>query len=91
MYDHGLSSGFSTLVRKLWLLFYMKLINNCDRCVNRNNPTSWTTLSSSKARILEFVWAPNINHGVKLSAMKFAQRVILVQTRGISDPRVCIL
>ena len=69
----------------------MALINDYDRCVNRNNPASWTTLSSSKARILEFVWAPNINHGVRLSAMKFAQRVILVQTRGISDPRVCIL
>lgn len=26
--------------------------------------------------------------GVKLSAMKFMQRVILVQTRGVSDPRV---
>ncbi|KAF8817559.1 hypothetical protein BYT27DRAFT_6817554 [Phlegmacium glaucopus] len=57
-------------------------------CINRNNPASWTTLSSSKARILEFVWAPHVNHGVKLSAMKFAQRVILVQTRGISDPRL---
>ena len=39
-------------------------------------------------RILELVWAPNVNNGVRLAAIKFAQRVILVQTRGINDPRV---
>lgn len=31
-----------------------------------------------------------VNAGVKLSAMKFVQRVILVQTRGVQDPRVVI-
>lgn len=36
------------------------------------------------------VWSPVVNIGVKLSAMKFVQRVILVQTRGVQDPRVVI-
>jgi hypothetical protein len=31
-----------------------------------------------------------MNEGVKLSAIKFVQRVILVQTRGVQDPRVVI-
>ncbi|KAF8159678.1 Symplekin tight junction protein C terminal-domain-containing protein [Crassisporium funariophilum] len=57
-------------------------------CTNRNNPAAWNTLSACKTRIIEFVWSPTINAGVRLSAMKFVQRVILVQTRGISDPRL---
>lgn len=36
------------------------------------------------------VWSPAVNIGVKLSAMKLVQRVILVQTRGVQDPRVVI-
>jgi symplekin len=58
------------------------------RCTNRANSTPWTTLSSCKARITELVWAPNVHVGIKLSALKFLQRVVLVQTRGVSDPRV---
>jgi len=58
------------------------------RCTNRANPEPWATLSSCKARITELVWAPNVNVGIRLSAMKFVQRVVLVQTRGVSDPRV---
>jgi len=57
------------------------------RCINRANWEPWTTLSSCKARITELVWAPNVNVGIRLSAMKFVQRVVLVQTR-VSDPRV---
>ncbi|TFK32777.1 Symplekin tight junction protein C terminal-domain-containing protein [Crucibulum laeve] len=57
-------------------------------CTNRNNPLAWNTLSTCKTRIIELVWAPKTNVGVRLSAMKFVQRVILVQTRGISDPRL---
>ncbi|OSD03106.1 hypothetical protein PYCCODRAFT_296574 [Trametes coccinea BRFM310] len=57
-------------------------------CVNRNNRRPWDILSQVKARILGFVWEPHVNNGVRLAAVKFMQRVILVQTRGISDPRL---
>lgn len=57
-------------------------------CTNRSNPSAWNTLSACKNRIIEFVWSQTVSVGVKLSAMKFVQRVILVQTRGISDPRL---
>ncbi|KAF8661382.1 hypothetical protein AX16_001475 [Volvariella volvacea WC 439] len=57
-------------------------------CTNRSNPAAWTTLSTCKARILEIVWTPNVGMGMKLSAVKFLQRVILVQMRGIPDPRL---
>ncbi|KAJ7583313.1 hypothetical protein C8J56DRAFT_953626 [Mycena floridula] len=42
-------------------------------------------LSACKSRILEFVWFVK-PMGTRLAALKFLQRVILVQTRGISDP-----
>ncbi|KAF9005927.1 Symplekin tight junction protein C terminal-domain-containing protein [Cyathus striatus] len=57
-------------------------------CTNRSNPSAWNTLATCKSRIIELVWSPVVNTGVRLSAMKFVQRVILVQTRGISDPRL---
>ncbi|KAJ7634117.1 Symplekin tight junction protein C terminal-domain-containing protein [Mycena polygramma] len=57
-------------------------------CTNHSNPAAWNTLSTCKARILDFVWAPATNNGVRLSSIKFLQRVILLQTRGISDPRL---
>ncbi|KAJ7672658.1 Symplekin tight junction protein C terminal-domain-containing protein [Mycena rosella] len=57
-------------------------------CTNHSNPASWATLSTCKARILDFVWASTTTNGVRFSSIKFLQRVILVQTRGISDPRV---
>lgn len=60
----------------------------CPRCVNRNNRRPWDILIQTKAKIIEFVWAPNTNSGVRLAALKFMQRVILVQSRGINDPRV---
>ncbi|KAF7972766.1 hypothetical protein HWV62_17146 [Athelia sp. TMB] len=57
-------------------------------CNNRNLRPQWDTLSQCKARILEFVWTPHVNSGIKLSAVKFMQRLILVETRGVSDPRL---
>ncbi|KAK2463684.1 hypothetical protein APHAL10511_004435 [Amanita phalloides] len=57
-------------------------------CTNRSNPSAWNTLTSCKARILDLVWSNAASTGVKLSAIKYLQRVILVQTRGISDPRL---
>ena len=58
------------------------------RCLNRNNRKPWDTLTQAKGRILEMVWTPHVNAGLRLSAVKFMQRVILVQTRGVNDPRV---
>ncbi|TDL24074.1 hypothetical protein BD410DRAFT_767966 [Rickenella mellea] len=57
-------------------------------CTNRQQRQLWDLLIQGKAKILEFVWAPNVSNGVKLAAVKFMQRVILVQTRGVSDPRL---
>ncbi|KAJ7115848.1 Symplekin tight junction protein C terminal-domain-containing protein [Mycena epipterygia] len=57
-------------------------------CTNHSNPAAWNTLSACKTRILDFVWAPTTTNGVRFSSIKFLQRVILVQTRGISDPRL---
>ena len=58
------------------------------RCSNRNARDLWQVLSQAKTRILELVWSPTATHGLKFAAIKFMQRAILVQTRGISDPRV---
>ncbi|EMD39061.1 hypothetical protein CERSUDRAFT_133852 [Gelatoporia subvermispora B] len=57
-------------------------------CANRNFRQQWDILSQAKARILEFVWSPHVTSGIKFAAVKFTQRVILVQTRGNSDPRL---
>ncbi|KAJ6518677.1 Symplekin tight junction protein C terminal-domain-containing protein [Mycena sanguinolenta] len=57
-------------------------------CTNHSNPAAWNTLSTCKARIIEFVWAPTTSNGVRFSSVKFLQRIILLQTRGISDPRL---
>ncbi|KAF8216368.1 Symplekin tight junction protein C terminal-domain-containing protein [Mycena galopus ATCC 62051] len=57
-------------------------------CTNHSNPAAWNTLSTCKARIIEFVWAPATSNGVRFSSIKFLQRVILLQTRSISDPRL---
>ncbi|KXN86580.1 Symplekin [Leucoagaricus sp. SymC.cos] len=57
-------------------------------CINRSNPNPWHTLTACKNRIIDLVWSTVVNAGVRLSAMKFAQRVVLVQTRGVQDPRL---
>ncbi|KZV71528.1 hypothetical protein PENSPDRAFT_751633 [Peniophora sp. CONT] len=58
-------------------------------CQNRNARPQWETLNASKARILNFVWTTQpVAAGVRLAAVKFMQRVILVQTRGVADPRL---
>ncbi|KAJ7583294.1 Symplekin tight junction protein C terminal-domain-containing protein [Mycena floridula] len=56
-------------------------------CKVTSNPSAWEKLSACKSRILEFVWSVK-PMGTRLAALKFLQRVILVQTRGISDPRL---
>ncbi|CAK5273974.1 unnamed protein product [Mycena citricolor] len=57
-------------------------------CANTTNSVPWNTLLSCKARVIDLVWNPTTVTGVRLSALKFVQRVILVQTRGVSDPRL---
>ncbi|KAI6016044.1 Symplekin tight junction protein C terminal-domain-containing protein [Pisolithus microcarpus] len=57
-------------------------------CSNRTQRQQWDLLSQCKTRILDFARSPTTNTGVKLSAVKFVQKVILLQTRGISDPRL---
>lgn len=45
-------------------------------------------MNSAKSRILEMVYAQHTPAGARIAAIKFMQRVILVQTRGVTDPRV---
>ncbi|KAI5992588.1 Symplekin tight junction protein C terminal-domain-containing protein [Pisolithus orientalis] len=58
------------------------------QCSNRTQRQQWDLLTQCKTRILDFVRSPTANNGVKLSAIKFVQKVILLQSRGISDPRL---
>ncbi|TFK51746.1 hypothetical protein OE88DRAFT_1679157 [Heliocybe sulcata] len=57
-------------------------------CTNRSLRQMWDVLVHVKGQILEFVRAPGVPMGVKLAAVKFMQRVVLVQTRGVADPRL---
>jgi symplekin len=58
------------------------------RCSNRNYRQQWDVLNSAKSRILEILYAQHTLAGVRIAAIKFMQKVILVQTRGATDPRV---
>jgi hypothetical protein len=58
------------------------------RCSNRNYRQQWDVLNSAKSRILEILYAQHTPAGVRIAAIKFMQKVILVQTRGATDPRV---
>lgn len=57
-------------------------------CTVRTNPQVWNLLSTAKTRIITFLWSQEVNAGVKLASVKFVQRVILVQTRAVVDPRL---
>ncbi|KIJ55664.1 hypothetical protein M422DRAFT_63678 [Sphaerobolus stellatus SS14] len=57
-------------------------------CVNRTLRPQWEVLTKAKNQILDLVWSNTATAGVKLAALKFMQRAILVQTRGVSDPRL---
>ncbi|QRW17189.1 symplekin [Rhizoctonia solani] len=46
------------------------------------------SISAAKVRILAMVDDTSLPAGIRLSAIKFMQRAILVQTRGVNDPRV---
>ncbi|KAF8605954.1 hypothetical protein BDV93DRAFT_490054 [Ceratobasidium sp. AG-I] len=55
---------------------------------NRSARQQWDTLTNAKTHILGLLDDPNLALGIRLSAMKFMQRAILVQTRGVNDPRL---
>ncbi|KAL1725321.1 Symplekin tight junction protein C terminal-domain-containing protein [Schizophyllum commune] len=63
-------------------------------CITRSNPAAWETMTSAKSRILDIVRTPEgiLPLGVRLAAIKFAQRAVILQSRGTSsnapaDPR----
>jgi hypothetical protein len=88
MFNDCLPTSFPLIVSHLLPELTKSDITSCDRTTNRTLRQQWDVLSQCKARILEFVWSPTVSTGVKVSAIKFMQRIIIVQTRGISDPRV---
>ncbi|CUA78065.1 Symplekin [Drosophila melanogaster] [Rhizoctonia solani] len=57
-------------------------------CTNRSARQQWDTLLAVKSRILAFVDDASLPLGIRLSAIKFMQRAILVQTRAVNDPRL---
>ncbi|KAG9035999.1 hypothetical protein FRB95_009999 [Tulasnella sp. JGI-2019a] len=57
-------------------------------CDNRHNSSAWEVMCRAKDRILALVGSSRAPMGVQLAAIKFMQRIILVQSRGISDPRL---
>jgi symplekin-like protein len=59
--------------------------------MNKNERAQWDTLMRAKNRIIEFMWSQNAQAGVQFAAVKFLQRVILVQSRGVADPRVSVI
>jgi hypothetical protein len=42
-----------------------------------------------RMQVMEYIVHPTTPLGVRLASIKFLQRVILVHSRGASDPRVC--
>ncbi|KAJ8094365.1 hypothetical protein PM082_010799 [Marasmius tenuissimus] len=57
-------------------------------CNNRSNPSAWNTMSSCKDTIFRLAQSSEVSLGVKLVSLKFLQRAILIQTRGVYDPRL---
>jgi|SRR5690349_18796398 symplekin len=52
-----------------------------------NDAQEWQTMSSIKTNILRRMDAAT--PGVRICCVKFLQQVVLVQTPGVVDPRVC--
>ncbi|CAE6382445.1 unnamed protein product [Rhizoctonia solani] len=57
-------------------------------CTNRSARQQWDTISAAKTHIIAMVDDTSLALGIRLSAIKFMQRAILVQTRGVNDPRL---
>lgn len=56
------------------------------RCNNRDDQATWDKMDAIKSKILSLWDSGPV--GVRLGCIKFVQRVILVQSRGVTDPRV---
>lgn len=56
------------------------------RCNNRDDQATWNKMDAIKSKILSLWDSGPV--GVRLGCIKFVQRVILVQSRGVTDPRV---
>lgn len=55
-------------------------------CSNRNDADTWNKMVAIKSKILSLWDVAPI--GVRICCIKFVQRVILVQSRGVTDPRL---
>jgi symplekin len=60
----------------------------CPSVSNPNDAHDWQVMSSIKSSILRRM--DRATPGVRICCVKFLQQVVLVQTPGIVDPRVCI-
>jgi symplekin len=59
----------------------------CPSVSNPNDAHDWQVMSSIKSSILRRM--DRATPGVRICCVKFLQQVVLVQTPGIVDPRVC--
>lgn len=57
-------------------------------CSNRSTRTPVDTWNAAKRRLVGFLESPRTPPGIIVVTLKFVQRVILVQSRAFSDPRV---
>lgn len=57
-------------------------------CLDPSQQQLWVRAGEVKTRIMEYSVHPTTPLGVRLAAIKFLQRVILVHSKGASDPRV---
>lgn len=55
-------------------------------CNNRDDQATWDKMDMIKSKILSLWDSGPV--GVRLGCIKFVQRVILVQSRGVTDPRL---
>src|SRR5436190_8374242 len=76
----GATAGFSS---RIW--YWTEVLRVC-RCSNRNDTITWEKMTTIKTKILR-MWDFG-SEGIRLSCIKFVQRIILVQTPGATDPRV---
>jgi hypothetical protein len=60
----------------------------CPSVSNPNDAEAWQFMSAIKSSILRRM--DTATPGVRICCIKFLQQVVLVQTPGIVDPRVCI-
>lgn len=80
-------SDLQTMVSNVICTWCMLTVRSC------NDPSQhmhWTKMVDVKTRILDYSLHPTTPLGVRIASIKFLQRVILVHTKGASDPRVSL-